>query len=242
MVPLIGTQPLGMGSPSSAGKLTARENFELFNFKGDSAEIVIAIEETTTPTLAQIMAPPKARIVGSQRPSTPHARTTPAPGSSPSLSQLSSPPRSYTTSPTLVRPPSIACSGTHSPVMRSMFPRFDPNLPLSQQKYYPNMDRVPRTPAWTNESFTRPEYSPSLYSQSGSPGLASAKEKWKRPGLGGTAGSSLSISQIPPPQLSAPEELLDMWSIANGQGSEEAAATYTLGMQWFVSKPYLQYS
>ncbi|KAL9120038.1 MAG: hypothetical protein Q9187_003403, partial [Circinaria calcarea] len=93
------------------------------------------------------------------------------------------------------------------------------------------MDSVPRTPAWTNDSFTRPEYSPSLYSQSGSPGVMSAKEKAKRPGLGSTVGSSLSVSQIPLPQLSAPEELLDMWSIANGQGTEEAAATYTLGLK-----------
>ena len=244
MASLIGTRSLDLGSPCSTGKLTARENFELFNFKGDSTEIVIAIEETTSPALAQILAPPKARIVVTQRPSTPHARTTPAQGQASYPSQLSSPPQSYTTSPTLVRPPSIASSGTHSPVMRSMFPRFDPNLPLSQQKYYPNMDSVPRTPAWTNESFTRPEYSPSLYSQSGSPGLVSAKDKAKRPGLGGAVGSSLSVSQIPPPQLSAPEELLDMWTIANGQGSEEAAATYTLGIQWYVSGPpsYKQYS
>jgi hypothetical protein len=32
--------------------------------------------------------------------------------------------------------------------------------------------------------------------------------------------------------MSSPEDLLDLWSIANGEGAENAAETYTLGLRW----------
>ncbi|MCJ1237766.1 hypothetical protein MMC14_005753 [Varicellaria rhodocarpa] len=216
----------------SAKKLPSKADFELVNLKGNTGEIFIAIAETTAPTNTKIIAPPRARVIDSSRPSSPLART-PLQSRAASPSQNSNPPRSHTSSPTLVRSGSTGSTATHSPVMRSMFPRFDPSLPLAQQKYYPNMERMPRVPTWTHDTFTRPEYSPSLYSQPGSPSL-SAKDrlKQKKPGfnLSKASASPLSTPQLAQPILSTPEELLDLWSIANGQGNSSTIEEYTFGL------------
>ena len=190
---------------------------------------MIAVTERTPP----VAAPPKACLAGVQQASSPPRRT-PLRSRATSPSQPSSPTRSHTSSPTLVRNSSIGSTGTHSPVMRSMFPRFDPNVPLSQQKYYPNMDRVPRAPVWTDDSFTRPEYSPSLYSQPGSPEAVSSRGKSKPAASLLTSPNDVStdLQKQPTPSLSTPEELVDIWSIANGQASESGQDNYTLGLRW----------
>ena len=221
----------------SAKKLPSKAEFELVNLKGKTGEIFIAIAETTAPMQTNIITPPKARVVGDPRSTSPFAKT-PLESRAASPSQKSNSYRSHTSSPTLVRSSSNGSTATHSPIMRSMFPRFDPSLPLAQQKYYPNMERIPKVPTWTHDTFTRPEYSPSLYSESGSPGL-SAKDRLKQKKSGITLGeasvSSLASQQLDRPILSTPEELLDLWSIANGQGGPSTVEKYTLGLHWYLS-------
>ena len=108
-----------------------------------------------------------------------------------------------------------------------MFPRYNPNIPLTHQSYYPAIDRAAILP---EELVNRPEYSPSLYSQRGGPSPAVSSNGPKTP----HSASNLEdqMVQEPAQDLSTPEELLDMWSIANGQDSQEAADTYVLGLSW----------
>ena len=178
----------------NAKKLPSKADLELVNLKGNSGEIFIAIAESTAPTHAENATPSRARVAGSSRPSSPLARM-PLQNRAPSLSETINPPRSHTSSPTLVRSGSTGSTATHSPVMRSMFSRFDPSVSLAQQKYYPNMERMPRVPTWTHDTFTRPEYSPSLYSQPVSPSL-SAKDRLKQKKSGFIFGDvSASVTQ-----------------------------------------------
>ena len=207
-------------------------DFELKSLKGDSRGLVITVSEASPLPAARITPPPsKSRNGGSPRASSPlRESTTPEPPSRAGSPVPDSPVRSHTSSPTLVRNGSIASTGTHSPVMRSMFPRFDPSVPVAQQNYYPTMDRVPPPPPVARQEA---HYSPSLYSQPGSPPVL-ARENWGRstPMLTSTPQSPLQhLSEEVPVNLSGPEELLSLWDLANGQ-THNAADTYTLGLHW----------
>ncbi|MCJ1292584.1 hypothetical protein MMC34_004135 [Xylographa carneopallida] len=188
-----------------------------------------------SPATAQKIASPKrALVVNTSRPSSPLRMSTyPEPPTTRPSSpvQDSVAPQSHRSSPTLVRNGSIGSTGTHSPIMRSMFPRFNPAIPLARQNYVPTIERAAESMPWQGGGYTPETYSPSLYSPPSSPPTAS-QSNWKttRPGHGGINQSPLHVSDALPPNLSTPEELIDMWSIANGQGSLEAAATYKLGL------------
>ena len=187
-------------------------------------------------TVHKISQPKRALVINTGRPSSPLRMSTyPEPPTTRPSSpvQGSIAPQSHKSSPTLVRNGSIGSTGTHSPIMRSMFPRFNPAIPLARQNYVPSAEHTTGPIPWQGGISAPQTYSPSLYSPPSSPPTAS-RSNWKntRSDLGGMSQSPLRISNVPPPNLSTPEELLDMWSIANGQASLEAAATYTLGMQW----------
>ena len=120
-----------------------------------------------------------------------------------------------------------------TPVMQSMFPRFDPASRISRQDYAPNLvDVLPMA------SLKPAPYTPSLYSQPQSPPAAViAADPW-------TASRILPRKYQSPPlhalgidssSLSNPEQLLDLWTIALGQESPEAMPKYTLGLKWCVS-------
>ncbi|MCJ1396936.1 hypothetical protein MMC11_000128 [Xylographa trunciseda] len=187
------------------------------------------------PTIAQkIIQPKRALVINTGRPSSPLRMSTyPEPPTTRPSSpvQGSIAPQSHRSSPTLVRTGSIGSTGTHSPIMRSMFPRFNPAVPLARQNYVPTAEHATGPPQWQAGGSAPQTYSPSLRSPPSSPPTGS-QSNWKnsRSGYNGISQSSLHISDVPPPNLSTPEELLDMWSIANGQGSLEAAATYNLGL------------
>ncbi|MCJ1318458.1 hypothetical protein MMC15_003786 [Xylographa vitiligo] len=197
------------------------------------------------PTTAQKITPPKrALVINTGRPSSPLRMSTyPEPPTTRPSSpvQSSNAPQSHRSSPTLVRNGSIGSTGTHSPIMRSMFPRFNPAVPLARQNYVPTVERTSESTQWQGGSFAPQTYSPSLYSPPSSPPTAS-QSNWKntRSGQNGISQSPLRVSDVLPLHLSTPEELLDMWSIANGQGSLEAAATYNLGLQCADLTPSLE--
>lgn len=148
-----------------------------------------------------------------------------------------------TSSPILFRSNSAPSPGLHSPispVMHSIFPRYNPTLSLARQHYYPSNSN-PRGSA--NET-ARPQASKwSTYTGN----VDSRGETLAENIIGTVPRSSItaSPSELGVPSrisghthtfsnspVSTPEDLLDLWSIANGQGSQEAAATYTLGLSW----------
>lgn len=148
-----------------------------------------------------------------------------------------------TNSPTLVRSNSAPSPCLHSPispVMHSIFPRYNPSLSLAKQHYYPSNQNLRGS---ANEA-ARPEAS-KLPAYTGN--FNSRAETFGENILGTVPRSSITASPsaiglpfpvsghihtFPNSLVSTPEALLDLWSIANGQGSQEAAATYTLGLNW----------
>ena len=177
--------------------------------------------------------PPKAYISDDQRPATPPS----PPASLPTGNQVTSPtdvplPRSSTNSP-IVRSNSGA-----TPVMRSMFPRYDPNKALAQQHYRPDIDRVPglaRAMAVAGTS----SYRPPSYSQEANNRPSSAYLQLERERLraGDTKDSPFRSAENVEPKamLSTPEQLISLWDVANGQTtSEEVNDTYTLELSWRV--------
>lgn len=214
---------------SRARKPAAPADFEMINMKGgDGGQgFIITITEADVPSLEHLPLPPKARVAGDQRPVSPLPKiSTQARPSSP---LNPSPSLSRSNSPKLVRSGSSASTGTHSPVMRSMFPRFDPTLPLAQQNYHPNIERLPGPPPIKSDSLGN--YSPSMYSQS-SPDLSQRPRNLKL--WTGNNGPSFKPTQAssPVPDCSTTEELLDLWSLASGQKDEASIETFKFGMDW----------
>lgn len=250
----IGSVQMKLPVPKAGPKYFPSEpDFELVKMPGDTQEVVIAIEDTDAATYTTLSAPlkadrtkvmdfhkplhrsplstlPKAVVADNQRPTTRREMPPPAPRSRPAS------PRSTSSSPTLVRNGSIASTATHSPVMRSMFPRYDPSVPLTHQKYYPNAESRPMLPNMTRDAENSSSYSPSLYSRMGniSPEFVKQDIGTPRTLTGSRPASPFQASEgsTHASNLSSPEELLDLWSIANGQGSPEALDTYTLLLSW----------
>ncbi|KAL8916187.1 MAG: hypothetical protein Q9172_006406 [Xanthocarpia lactea] len=250
-------QPTPKGMVRYTTKPPLREpEFEMMKPMGEVHEFVIAIEEGGISNTFPLPPPPKARVPASQDPTAPSFRlqaptpplaerpatpvslasSLPSPSSS-SPSRAASPttvdrsPRSHARSPTLVRNGSTASTGTYSPVMRSMFPRFDPTVPLARQQYYPRMEISPGATATTGRVDDIGSHSPSLYSQQkpSSRGLET-----DLPQLGLTNGLGLRDVMKPLENsnevsgISTPGELTDFWALANGQKTSESAREYKL--------------
>lgn len=176
--------------------------------------------------------PPKALISDDQRPATSPSRPTSIPTRSRAASPTEVPlPRSSTNTPI----PVSSVSGA-TPVMRSMFPRYDPNVPLTLQQYRPEIETVPglaramavagtssyRPPSYLQQANNRPS---SAYLQSERDGLKDADIK----------ESSFQSADKAEPEttLSSPEELLDLWDVANGQtASEGVGDRHVLELSW----------
>ncbi|KAI4272457.1 MAG: hypothetical protein L6R38_006592 [Xanthoria sp. 2 TBL-2021] len=222
---------------------------------GEVHELVIAIEEDDLTTTYPIPPPPKAHVPTSQDPAAPSFRlqaptpplaerpptpvslhvscpspTSASPSRAASPTSVESGPRSHTSSPTLVRNGSTASTGTYSPVMRSMFPRFDPTVPLARQQYYPTVDVSPEVAAATSRVDIR-SYSPSLYSQQ-EQSFRREETDTQRTGLTNGLGPKNVLNQSESPKevacISTPIELVDVWAFANGQETSGAAREYKL--------------
>ena len=176
--------------------------------------------------------PPKAYISDDQRPATSPSSSIAVSRRTRALSPTKIPlPRSRTDSSILVRSNSGA-----TPVMRSMFPRYDPNMPFSQQRYRPDIDRVPglasamavagssshHPPSYTRQAMNRPS---SAYIKAEKKKLEGADIKESPFRSADNAEGKTTFS--------SPTQLLDLWDTANGQtASEEVADTYILELSW----------
>lgn len=223
---------------------------------GDVHEVVIAIEEDNINTFHPIPPAPKPRTSSqnsttpsirlqaptppqADRPTTPISLIASCPSStslprshSVSLASMESSPCSHTSSPTLVRKGSTASTGTCSPVMRSMFPRYDPTLPLAQQRYYPNVE-IDFAMTAANTRVDNPgSYSPSMCTQPES--LADRRETGSPSGLRLQNAGKLSERIEDLPGFSTPVELVDFWALANGQMNLKAAKECRLELSWYV--------
>lgn len=243
-------------------KDTEFEMFKLPKTSSESRGVVIAIEETvpaefvrSTPSKAHVPkvqayeSPPKP--VSSLLSDVAHEGSHHKPSTAPNRLPLSplrlavspagerSPPQSHTSSPTPIRSNSIGSADAHSPVMRSMFPRYDPKIPLAKQHYYPNRD-IHRGPADAKLKVSRPSAScAGIPSQVETLSPRHPTVNTRSPmiipyGRRGVAVRTSENSDLAP-AISTPDELLDLWSVANGQGSQEAAETYTLKLCWYAS-------
>ena len=174
--------------------------------------------------------PPKAHISDDQRPTTP-----PSPSASLSarnqvaaLTEVQLP-----RSSTIVRSNSGA-----TPVMRSMFPRYDPNMPITQQRYRPDIDSVPGLASAMavagSSSYRPPSYLQQANNRPSSAYIKAEKEKMKIANVKESPFRSADTAEEKT-TLSSPEQLLDLWDIANGQtASEEVVDTYVLELSWLV--------
>ena len=248
-------RPVYKGSTRHTGKPTAGlPKFDMLHPSGKTNGFVIQITEALPPpgppsfiletqdTAEQaprkkpqpppLAIPPKAYISDDQRPATPPSPPTSFPTRSRAASPAEVPlPRSSTDTPTLVRSNSGA-----TPVMRSMFPRYDPNVPFTQQQYRPDIQRVPGLASAIAVAGTA-SYRPPSYLQQANNRPSSAYLQLEREGL-----RAADIKESPfqsadnaehAKTLSSPEELLDLWDIANGQTATEGVAdTQFLELSW----------
>ena len=193
--------------------------------------------------------PPKPQVTSQQSPSTTSRPRTPlpktigaqftsksgSPCNSPSRSRPPSPlqveasPRSKASSPTLVRKGSNASTttATHSPVMRSMFPRYNPSVPLDRQQYYPS------TNGRVSPDLQEQMSSPSLYSEPKRPNCRPSAPTLVIPASSGSEPILQQAHDGPVAMsLSTPDELLSLWDIANGQGRDGASDAFRIELGW----------
>ncbi|KAL4897275.1 hypothetical protein BDV59DRAFT_87159 [Aspergillus ambiguus] len=120
-----------------------------------------------------------------------------------------------------------APQSSSSPVipMRSIFPRYDPNVPLSQQKYYPQLpDRSPQGRKPRALAFSpQPEIDRTL-----GPKTVPAS-------VLNFPSDVLEHAEVP---YSSTDELRDLWEAANGQRPEGLAGTYHLRVARTDSSTY----
>lgn len=116
--------------------------------------------------------------------------------------------------------------------MRSMFPRYDPTTSLTQQRYHPQVDINPALAASAIRADAPGSYSPRLRAQREPPVHGGDVYMPKGLGLHNAAKVSEELDNLQ--DFSSPDELVDLWALANGQTSFEAAEEYKLELSWYV--------
>lgn len=214
--------PSRTGTPVQPMKMTVSE---IPSLKIDTRQVVIAVTEAP-----QLLPPPPARIAHPRVPTPDRSNRAAVSSEQRSVSRESPEAPSHGSSTTL-NDDGVG-HNEQSPVMRSMFPQLNSSMPLSQQQYFPTLERPPPQIVALGESS---QYSPSLYSQPRSPPTALlAADPWAASRIPSTLihASPLRITEDALPELSKPEQLLDFWTIANGQESSKALDSYVLGLKW----------
>ena len=173
----------------------------------------------TIPAKAHVRHEPKVESAGP-------SPVSPSPPASRAPSAADVPlPRSSTNTPGLDQK-SSAMENEETPVMRSMFPSYNPNLSLARQDYAPNMAVVPPSNSTRQFSSNNPYVQQTNKSQTSLTRPSTATKEPKESPL--RRSDSLKRASA----LSSPDELLDLWNIANGQGFEQAAESYVLELSW----------
>ncbi|KAL5364318.1 hypothetical protein BJX96DRAFT_178841 [Aspergillus floccosus] len=189
--------------------------------KGDSlpteAVLVHVVEETN-----HIKPPPQAHVPRSASvtsPETPESRTWSSPQGNRS-ERWDSPVTEVSKSPLSIDSHKAISYTTQqssdSPVipMRSMFPRYDPSVPLSQQKYYPQLPNSPQG------------HRPRALTLSPQPEI----DRTLGPKTVPASVMNFPTDILDPVEVrySSTEELKDLWEAANGQRPKGLAGTYNL--------------
>ena len=137
---------------------------------------------------------------------------------------------STNTSPTLVRSSSNDSINDPSPTLKSIFPSYDPTLPLPYQSYSHNARSAKEPRQGGIPGPERKEYSPSLYSRS-------CSTVTKQPHV--LAALSTPSQTCDSTIVSTPQELLDLWALANGEDVRYALPVFHLALLWSV---YMKWS
>ena len=124
---------------------------------------------------------------------------------------------------TLVR---TSSQSSEAPLVRSMFPQYNPQIPLAQQQYRPNQATLAsfrRDPASKEVTKTTVMYPKSIQNLRDPTNQLS-------PVSAGSATFPTTIQNMPPPQYSTPQELGELWDAANGQDIGDKGRTFALRM------------
>ena len=228
--------------------------FEMLKPSGDTTSVVVAIAEgrSSDESIEELPEPTTPEEHETQ---TPRPRTLPPPIKIPAKAHVRHEPKVVSSGPSPVSPsppPSRAPSAAdvplprsstntpafdqksgqlgepeQTPVMRSMFPSYNPNISLAKQEYAPNMTIVPPTNFNRRFSSNNPYFQQKNRSQTSlAPSLPATKEPKESP-----LRRSESLKRAS--AISTPEDLLEMWNIANGQDFEQAAESYVLELSWY---------
>ncbi|PYH42363.1 uncharacterized protein BP01DRAFT_346876 [Aspergillus saccharolyticus JOP 1030-1] len=103
--------------------------------------------------------------------------------------------------------------------MRSMFPRYDPQLPLNQQAYYPQLS------AHTPRNYSRPSH----IHLSPAPEIDQALGPKTVPAS--VLNFPLGVLDAPEMRYSSAEDLVSLWEAANGQRPQNMPETFYLRLQ-----------
>ena len=205
------------------------------------------IQPKQKPQPPPLTIPQKAHIAEDQRPATPPSPLTPSPVQERTPSPANVPlPRSSAPTPTLIQEDGVASPKSETPVMRSMFPRYDPSRPFARQSYYPHLDSVPglaSAMAVAGSSSNNRNSNNPYRQQMARKSLDAAKlsSDSQRPGTAEVKESPLrSVENSEQPTIfSNAEDLVEIWNIANGQApSDTAAEMYSLELSWFVESHF----
>ena len=117
--------------------------------------------------------------------------------------------------------------------IRSVFPRYNPGVPLTKQSYYPQRVKTPEN--IPERAISRNEYSPSAASVSrideivGGPKTAPAS----------VLNFPTDVLDVDPAPISTIGELKTLWEAANGQGPEFATESFNLKLSRYVIIPLI---
>lgn len=114
-----------------------------------------------------------------------------------------------------------------------MFPKYDPSRPLDRQSYYPNnVPGLAAAMAVAGSSSNNP------YRQAGNRSVSDFAKR----SVENVRSDVVSVKESPLRNmdnaedhvaLSSPEELLELWAVANGQApSDETAEIFNLELSW----------
>jgi hypothetical protein len=200
---------------------------ELKNPNKTEAVLFQIVEDTKT---NNIQPPPRAHIPRSGSPgqksaprsssrqnARPERQTSSSSAESGSTTLVNSSNRSFASpsSRTAQSPPPSRPQGQP---LKSMFPRYDFNLPLSQQKYYPQSSNDPRTRAKPRELTLSP---------------APAIDQVLGPKTVPASATDFPAEPLDSPGIrySSPSELKSLWEAANGQRPQDLSGTFNLRME-----------
>ncbi|KAH8648085.1 hypothetical protein BGZ60DRAFT_390870 [Tricladium varicosporioides] len=203
-----------------------------------------AVERSDSPPPFPVADGRQSSLEGRNTPQPPPSITSPI--TQPSQAHIAAEiPRSHTSfseAPTLVRSNSNASHSStakpritggpprEEPVMRSIFPRYNPELPLEHQPYFPTQQsptHIPRT------VINRAPYSPSMLNERSPAGLQSPMS------IGSSAGRfPRGVQDETILEPSTNEELKELWKVANGwRVSASEGRTFCLKIHSSAEEP-----